>query len=200
MRRTALLAILALLGLSACRGEIEYRGSAAPDGTAVALGDASLAHPPADSTQTSDALPAMLPDGSLTGDAAPPGTDAGTQPQDAVAENATPPTCLSGAPPALGDITAEELHEALSHKDFLLINVASPPNIPLTDAVIGYTQVDALVAFIGPDRERSVVLYCQSGGRSRSAGNALVSMGYCNIRQLVGGKSAWVAAGYPLEE
>ena len=44
-----------------------------------------------------------------------------------------------------------------------------------------------------------VVLYCQSGGRSNVAGNALVERGYCSLHQLTGGRSAWSAAGFAFE-
>jgi rhodanese-related sulfurtransferase len=33
---------------------------------------------------------------------------------------------------------------------------------------------------------------------SKSAGNALVALGYRNISELTGGMSAWTAAGYQL--
>lgn len=107
--------------------------------------------------------------------------------------------CLGGSPPTLTMISVEDLHAALEEKDFLLINVAGAPSIPKTDAIIGYSDTDALVAFIGPEKSVRVVLYCQSGGRSGVAGAALVSLGYCSIQYLSGGKTAWVQAGYPLE-
>ena len=107
--------------------------------------------------------------------------------------------CPGGQPPALTSWTAEELHTALQAKDFLLINVASAPSIPGTDAIITYSDTAALMGFIGEDRSTKVVLYCQSGNRSNAAGKALLAQGYCAIVQLTGGKTAWVAAGYPLD-
>jgi rhodanese-related sulfurtransferase len=108
-------------------------------------------------------------------------------------------TCLNGDTPTLVGLSASELHTALETKDFLLINVAGAPSIHGTDAIITYSDTNALVAFIGPNLKTRVVLYCQSGGRSTVAGNALVALGYCSIRQLTGGKNAWTQAGYPLE-
>ncbi len=104
------------------------------------------------------------------------------------------------APAALGEMSAQQLHTALANKDFLLIDVHYPNagSIPGTDARIAYDDIPALVAFIGPDLDTKVVLTCLMGGMSKSAGNALVALGYRNISELTGGMSAWTAAGYSL--
>jgi rhodanese-related sulfurtransferase len=36
------------------------------------------------------------------------------------------------------------------------------------------------------------------GGMSKSAGNALVALGYRNVSELTGGMTAWTNAGYQL--
>jgi phage shock protein E len=102
------------------------------------------------------------------------------------------------APATLGEISPQQLHAALANKDFLLIDVHTPNagSIPGTDARIAYTDISALVVFIGPDLDTKVVLTCLMGGMSKSAGNALVALGYRNISELTGGMSAWTAAGY----
>lgn len=104
------------------------------------------------------------------------------------------------APAALGEISPQQLHAALANKDFLLIDVHTPNagSIPGTDARIAYSDISALVAFIGPNLDTKVVLTCLMGGMSKSAGNALVALGYRNISELTGGMSAWTAAGYTL--
>jgi len=103
-------------------------------------------------------------------------------------------------PAALGEISPQQLHAALANKDFLLIDVHTPNagSIPGTDARIAYSDISALVAFIGPDLDAKVVLTCLMGGMSKSAGNALVTLGYRNISELTGGVSAWTTAGYSL--
>ena len=106
----------------------------------------------------------------------------------------------SRLPAALGEISPQQLHAALANKDFLLIDVHTPNagSIPGTDARIAYSDISALVAFIGPNLDTKVVLTCLMGGMSKSAGNALVALGYRNISELTGGMSAWTAAGYTL--
>jgi len=115
-----------------------------------------------------------------------------------VIDTAKPTTDL--APATLGELSPQQLHTALANKDFLLIDVHYPNagSIPSTDARIAFDDIPALVAFIGPNLDTKVVLTCLMGGMSKSAGNALVALGYRNISELTGGMSAWSAADYPL--
>lgn len=46
-----------------------------------------------------------------------------------------------------------------------------------------------------PDRQQKLVLYCGGGYRSALAADALNQMGYRDVSSLIGGYSAWVAAG-----
>lgn len=48
-------------------------------------------------------------------------------------------------------------------------------------------------------RDRRVILYCASGGRSALAVKALESLGYTNVAHLEGGLNAWTASGHPIE-
>jgi rhodanese-related sulfurtransferase len=70
--------------------------------------------------------------------------------------------------------------------------------LPGTDALIPYTDVDAIEAFVGHDRCADIVLYCLVGPMSVSAGDALIARGYLRVRDLQGGMQAWQQAGYPL--
>lgn len=109
--------------------------------------------------------------------------------------------CAMGLPAQLGELTAEQLYQALQDKDFLLINVADSTGnqIPGTDTFIPHSDTDALVAYIGDDLSVKVVLYCNSSNRSGIAGRALVALGYCQISHLLGGRNAWAAAGYAFD-
>ena len=49
------------------------------------------------------------------------------------------------------------------------------------------------------DNEKETLVYCQSGGRSVSASQILVSNGFTNVYNMLGGFSAWRNAGYPIE-
>ena len=105
--------------------------------------------------------------------------------------------------PTLGTVSPQDLQSELSQSthSFLLINVHTPlaGNIPGTDADIVYTDIPSLEAFIGSDKSRPVVIYCMTDHMTLIAGPELVADGYCNIRYLSGGLSAWEAAGYPVD-
>lgn len=45
------------------------------------------------------------------------------------------------------------------------------------------------------NRERAVLLYCKSGGRSALAAQTLQRLGFSNVASLAGGFDGWVAAG-----
>jgi rhodanese-related sulfurtransferase len=104
--------------------------------------------------------------------------------------------------PTLGTVSPAALLTELSQstRSFLLINVHTPlaGNIPGTDADIVYTDVPAIETFIGSVKSTPVVIYCMSDHMATIAGPQLVADGYCNVRYLSGGLSAWQAAGYPV--
>jgi rhodanese-related sulfurtransferase len=61
-------------------------------------------------------------------------------------------------------------------------------NIPLSDMT---TQIGGL------DRDRPILVYCQTGYRSTQASVALVQAGFTQVYNMEGGLTAWVNAGYP---
>lgn len=57
-------------------------------------------------------------------------------------------------------------------------------NVPLD-------ELDANIIDLIPNKERKILVYCQSGSRSKAASEKLVSYGYTNIYNMVGGISAY---------
>lgn len=49
------------------------------------------------------------------------------------------------------------------------------------------------------DPTKRLVCYCASGGRSALAAKALKDMGYPDVSHMLGGFTAWSAAGLPVE-
>ena len=47
-------------------------------------------------------------------------------------------------------------------------------------------------------RDLNIILYCKTSGRAALAALQLKEMGYQNVRSIVGGIDAWVAAGKPV--
>lgn len=50
-----------------------------------------------------------------------------------------------------------------------------------------------------PDRERAIVVYCESGTRSLFAAQTLLTLGYTRVHSLDGGLQAWKQAGHAVE-
>ncbi len=154
-------------------------------------------------------LALLLACGDKSGDdtATPAGDDTATE---ATGDGAAVPGADDGGASETAevhDIDAETLaawieERSAGTRDFLLINVHVPyaGDIPGTDADIAYTDTDGLVAAIGDQLDRTVVVYCRSGGMSAQASGDLVDLGYTGVYDLQGGMNAWEAAGYELEQ
>ena len=59
-------------------------------------------------------------------------------------------------------------------------------------------HLDKEVAHLDPERPTAVV--CASGYRSSAATSLLAKRGFKNLFNIVGGTSAWINAGYPVEQ
>ena len=52
--------------------------------------------------------------------------------------------------------------------------------------LLPYTEIDAKAKTTLPDKERLILVYCRSGRRSKIAAEALVKLGYTNVKEFGG--------------
>jgi len=102
------------------------------------------------------------------------------------------------------NVMADELSAMLKSKDFVFVNVHIPfaGNIAGTDLSIPYDQIadPANLSQLPADKNAKIVLYCRSGRMSAIAAEELVSLGYTNVWNLMGGMVDWEGAGYKIEQ
>jgi len=116
---------------------------------------------------------------------------------------------LSSANEEVPKVTAEEAHELISGRDALLLDVRDGPELAQNGKLKGAVNVsrgmlefraDPNGSYRDPEfrKDRPIVLYCASGGRSALAGKTLRDMGYGEVYNLGSFKDA-ALSGFPSE-
>lgn len=116
---------------------------------------------------------------------------------------------LEEADQSVARVTAEEAHELISGRDALLVDVRDPSELSQSGKLRGALNVSrGMLEFrADPDaaqhdvqfrKERPLIVYCASGGRSALAGRTLQKLGYAEVYNLGGFKAA-AADGFPTE-
>lgn len=95
-------------------------------------------------------------------------------------------------------ISAAELHDALQQQRVLLIDVREPNEYNNAHIPGALLCPLANVKELAPPCDTPVVLYCESGRRSRMAYETLASRGFKNLKNLEGGIQRWKQGGYPI--
>lgn len=112
---------------------------------------------------------------------------------------------VAEAKSTIENLDTEQVAQELQRADLLLVDLREPSetaNGVLPRAVLaprGMLEFHACSTtpyhIEGFDRDRRVVLYCASGGRSALAARTLAQMGYRDVAHLEGGFKAWTAEG-----
>jgi rhodanese-related sulfurtransferase len=116
---------------------------------------------------------------------------------------------LSNANDTVPKVSAEEAHQLLAGSDALLVDVRDPPELLAAGKLKGALNVSrGMLEFLAdpeaksydPEfrKDRPIILYCASGGRSVLAGKTLQEMGYAQVYNLGGFKEA-MDASFPTE-
>jgi rhodanese-related sulfurtransferase len=116
---------------------------------------------------------------------------------------------LAAANAAVPRIDREEAAALIARGDALVVDVRDAPELQASGKLPGAVHVsrgmlefraDPESAYHDPafDRDRTVIVYCASGGRSALAGKALQDLGYRDVRNL-GGFKDWAENGGAVE-
>ena len=98
------------------------------------------------------------------------------------------------------DYAPRDVHDLLSGGSIQLIDVRQAHEHAAGRIAGGrLIELGSLAAEVDSiDRERPVVLYCRSGGRSAMATEALAQAGF-DAHNMTGGMLEWEASGLPIE-
>ena len=107
-------------------------------------------------------------------------------------------------------ISPEELKSILGQDKVLVVDVRDAPELSAAGKVQGALNVSrGMLEFRADEttpyhdklfsKDKTIILYCASGGRSALGGKALMELGYRNVRNL-GAFKDWVEAGGAIEK
>ncbi|WP_426955293.1 rhodanese-like domain-containing protein [Muricoccus radiodurans] len=117
---------------------------------------------------------------------------------------------LAAANGAVPRISREEATALMADGKALVVDVRDTPEVQANGRVPGAVHVTRGMLEFRADpespyhdpafsRDRTVILYCASGGRSALAGKTLQDLGYRDVRNL-GGFKDWAEGGGPVEK
>ncbi len=99
--------------------------------------------------------------------------------------------------------SVQDLHERLSNPTLFILDVRDIRNRRSIGHIPGsrHIFVGHLADHLGEvPRDRTVVVYCDSGFKGSLGASILQKHGYEHVVNLLGGATAWVNAGYPVEK
>ena len=98
------------------------------------------------------------------------------------------------------NVSIDQFVEMNANKDFILINTHIPyeGEIPGTDLLIPFNQIDRHKAKLPNDKNTRIVVYCKAGPMGNIAAERLIEIGYANVINFKDGMNAWEKAGRSL--
>jgi len=123
---------------------------------------------------------------------------------------ATVKEMIEAANSAVPRITPADAQAMMAKGDVLVVDVRDAPEVEASGKVAGAKNVsrgmiefraDPSVPYHDPafTKDKSIILYCASGGRSALSGKVLKDMGYTQVFNM-GAFKDWVAAGGATEK
>ena len=122
----------------------------------------------------------------------------------------SPADLVARAKATIKECSVTDAHDCLE-RDTLVIDIREAaefqrghlPGAMLLPRGLLEFEIHGLVERVRTDHsshpsEQDILLYCGTGGRSALAAEALMQLGYKNVRSMAGGIVAWVQAGLPV--
>jgi rhodanese-related sulfurtransferase len=117
---------------------------------------------------------------------------------------------LAAANGSVPTISPQDAKALIAHGQVLVVDVRDGPEVQASGKVQGAKHVSrGMLEFRADpdspyydkafDRDKTVIVYCASGGRSALAGKTLKDMGYKDVRNL-GGFKGWADSGGAVEK
>jgi rhodanese-related sulfurtransferase len=117
---------------------------------------------------------------------------------------------LEAASAAVPRITAAEAKEMMAKGDTLVVDVRDAPEVEKTGKIAGAVNVSRGMLEFRADpetpyhdksfaKDKTIIVYCASGGRSTLSGKVLKDMGYAQVYNL-GAFKDWADSGGPVDK
>jgi rhodanese-related sulfurtransferase len=117
---------------------------------------------------------------------------------------------MASANAAVPRITPEQAQDILGNGDVIMVDVRDAPEVATSGKIAGAINVSrGMLEFrADPDspyhdktfaKDKTLILYCASGGRSALAGKTLKDMGYANVFNL-GAFKDWAESGGAIDK
>ncbi len=102
--------------------------------------------------------------------------------------------------PHYRNVSVDAFVEMMQTKDFTLVNTHIPyeGEIPGTDLLIPFNEVDRHTALLPDDKAASIVVYCKAGPMGDVAAERLLHLGYTHVIHFKSGMNGWQKAGRSL--
>jgi len=105
--------------------------------------------------------------------------------------------------PSVENISVEEVYEIMTGgEDYIILDVRTLEEFGqghMEGAV--HIPVNELEGRLGElSKDKPIIVYCKSGGRSSTAANLLAENGFTQVYDMGGGILEWVDKGYPIED
>lgn len=118
---------------------------------------------------------------------------------------------VKSAKQEIENLSPQQAQKEISDGGVTLIDVREPGEITQNGKIAGSVNAprgmlefyaDPTLPYHKPEfnKEKRIILYCASSGRSALAVKTLKEMGYKNVAHIDGGLKAWVDAGLPVEK